>query len=71
MKKNQPISSLLTIMGLSLVLSPFLVTILILKTWEEYLLEIGKFSEEIFRSEQLPLLSFSDHRSLKQTSLDK
>lgn len=70
MKKN-PQLSLITIMGLSLALSPFLITLLILQTWEEYLLEIGKFSEEIFRAEQLPLLSFVDRTSLTKTSLDQ
>ena len=68
MKQNQQLS-LITIMGLSLAISPFLFTILILKTWEEYLLEIGKFSEEIFRAEQLPLLSFSDRSPFEKNSL--
>jgi len=67
-KQNQQLS-LITIMGLSLAISPFLFAILILKTWEEYLLEIGKFSEEIFRAEQLPLLSFSDRSSFDKNSL--
>ena len=65
MKRNQQFS-LITIMSLSLAISPFLLTILILKTWEEYLLDIGKFSEEIFRAEQLPLLSFSERSSVNK-----
>lgn len=69
MKKNQQIS-LLTLVSLSLTISPFLLTIMILKIWEEYLFEIGKFSEEIFRAEQLPLLSFTDHPSLSKTTLE-
>ncbi len=70
MKQNQQLP-LSTLMVLSLAISPFLLTILLLKTWEKYLLELGKFSEEIFRAEQLPLLSFSDHSSLTQTASDK
>ena len=65
MKRNQQFS-LITIMSLSLAISPFLLTILILKTWEEYLLDIGKFSEEIFRAEQLPLSSFSERSSVNK-----
>ena len=47
-------------MGLSLATSPFIVTLLFIYLVSEFMTELGKTSEEIFRSERLPVLNFSD-----------
>lgn len=60
MKTNQT-SSLISLFGLSLATSPFIISILVLHILGEWLQSIGKSSEEIFRADQLPLLHFSDH----------
>jgi hypothetical protein len=62
MKSNNT-SSMLSLMGLSLATSPFIISLLILHFWGEWLQSLGKLSEEIFRASQLPLL----HVSQKQT----
>lgn len=61
MKFNQT-SSLLSLFGLSLATSPFIISILVLHIIGDWLQSIGKSSEEIFRAEQLPLLHFSDKK---------
>jgi hypothetical protein len=54
--KSDNTSSMLSLMCLSLATSPFLISILILHFWGEWLQSMGKLSEELFRAEQLPLL---------------
>jgi hypothetical protein len=44
--------------GLSVATSPFIVSILTLYLLTELMTELGKASEEIFRSERLPILNF-------------
>ena len=57
MKPNTP-SYLLSFLGLSIATSPFIITILTLYLLSEFMIELGKASEEIFRSERLPILNF-------------
>ena len=57
MKSNHT-SCLLSFLGLSVVTSPFIISILTLYYLTEWMTELGKASEEIFRSERLPLLNF-------------
>lgn len=45
-------------LGLSIATSPFILSILLLYLLSEFMTEFGKASEEIFRSERLPLLNF-------------
>lgn len=59
MKSNNT-SCLLSLMGLSFATSPFIVTLLTLYLFTEFLTELGKASEEIFRPERLPILNFSN-----------
>ena len=59
MKPNNP-SYLLSFLGLSIATSPFIISILTLYLLVEFMTELGKASEEIFRSERLPILNFSD-----------
>ena len=59
MKTNHP-SDLLSLFGLSLATSPFIISILTLYLFGELMTELGKASEEIFRSERLPILNFPD-----------
>ena len=47
-------------MGLSLATSPFIATLLFVYLVTEFMTELGKTSEEIFRSERLPILNFAD-----------
>jgi hypothetical protein len=46
--------------GLSIATSPFIFSILTLYLLAELLTELGKASEEIFRSDRLPILNFSN-----------
>ena len=57
MKSNNS-SCLLSFLGLSVATSPFMLGILTLYLLTELMTELGKASEEIFRSERLPLLNF-------------
>lgn len=57
MKLNNT-SCLISFLGLSLATSPFIFSILTLYLLTELMTELGKASEEIFRSERLPLLNF-------------
>ncbi len=57
MKSNNT-SCLLSFLGLSIATSPFIFSILTLYLLTEFMTELGKASEEIFRSERLPLLNF-------------
>lgn len=59
MKPNNP-SYLLSFLGLSIATSPFIISILTLYLFVEFMTELGKASEEIFRSERLPILNFAD-----------
>ncbi len=47
-------------MGLSFATSPFIVTLLAVYLLTEFMTELGKTSEEIFRAERLPILNFSN-----------
>lgn len=53
----------LSLIGLSLATSPFIVAILVLHFLGEWLEGMGKMSEEVFRADQLPLLHFSEKKS--------
>lgn len=57
MKSNNP-SCLLSFLGLSIATSPFIISILTLYLLTEFMTELGEASEEIFRSERLPILNF-------------
>ncbi len=57
MKPNNP-SYLVSFLGLSIATSPFIISILTLYFLTEFMTELGKASEEIFRSERLPILNF-------------
>ena len=57
MKPTSP-SDLLSFLGLSIATSPFIISILTLYLLAEFMTELGKASEEIFRSERLPILNF-------------
>ena len=57
MKSNNP-SCLLSFFGLSIATSPFIISILTLYLLTEFMTDLGKASEEIFRSERLPILNF-------------
>ena len=57
MKPNNP-TDLTAFLGLSIATSPFIFSILFLYLLTEFMTELGKASEEIFRSERLPLLNF-------------
>jgi hypothetical protein len=59
MKPNNP-SYLLSFFGLSIATSPFIISILVFYLLSEFMTELGKASEEIFRSQRLPILNFSD-----------
>ena len=59
MKSNNS-SCFLSLMGLSLATSPFIVTLLAVYLITEFMNELGRTSEEIFRAERLPILNFSD-----------
>ena len=57
MKSNHP-TELMAFLGLSIATSPFIFSILFLYLLSEFMTEFGKASEEIFRSERLPVLNF-------------
>lgn len=59
MKSHNP-SCLMSFLGLSIATSPFIFSILTLSLLMELMTELGKVSEEIFRSERLPILHFPD-----------
>lgn len=58
MKSTNP--SHLSLLGLSLATSPFIFSILAFYLLSELMTEFGRASEEIFRSERLPILNFTD-----------
>lgn len=58
--KSQQTPSLLILFGLSVATTPFILTILLLHSFGKLLEEMGTWSEEIFRAEQLPILNLSD-----------
>ena len=57
MKPNSP-TDMISFLGLSIATSPFIFSILFLYFLVELMTECGKASEEIFRSERLPILNF-------------
>ena len=59
MKPNNPTDPL-AVLGLSIATSPFILGVLCLYFLAESMTEFGKASEEIFRSERLPTLNFSN-----------
>ena len=59
MKSNNT-SCFLSFIGLSLATSPFILTLLAVYLITEFMAELGKTSEEIFRAERLPILNFTD-----------
>lgn len=59
MKSNNS-PCLLSFLGLSVATSPFIVSVLTLYLLMDFMTELGKVSEEIFRAERLPLLNFPD-----------
>lgn len=58
MKPNNT-SCLFSFLGLSIATSPFILSILTIHLLGEFMTELGKISEELFRSERLPLLNLS------------
>ena len=58
--KSSSAVTLVSSLGLSLVTSPFILTILALQIFTETLIELGEASEELFRSTRLPILHFPD-----------
>lgn len=59
MKPNNT-SCLFSLLGLSLATSPFILTILAARLLSEWMAELGKVSEELFRPDRLPILNFPD-----------
>jgi hypothetical protein len=59
MKSSNP-TDLRLFLALSIATSPFIFSILLLYLLSEFMTEFGKASEEIFRSERLPILNFSN-----------
>lgn len=57
MKTSNP-TDLKLFLALSIATSPFIFSILWLYFLSEFMTEFGKVSEEIFRSERLPILNF-------------
>ncbi|MEL6929230.1 MAG: hypothetical protein AAFO95_11390 [Cyanobacteria bacterium J06600_6] len=57
MKPSNP-TDIMSFLGLSIATSPFILSILCLYLLAEFMTEFGKASEEIFRSERLPILNF-------------
>ncbi len=66
MKKHNNPTSLLSVLGLSIATTPFILSILILKFLGELLKNCGEVSEEVFRAEQLPLLNITELEKFKQ-----
>jgi hypothetical protein len=58
--KSHNTSCFMSFWGLSIATSPFIFSILALYLLTELLTELGKASEEIFRSDRLPILNFSN-----------
>ncbi|WP_036480537.1 hypothetical protein [Myxosarcina sp. GI1] len=59
MKPNNT-SCIFSFLGLSLATSPFIFSLLIVKILADALNDLGKTSEELFRSERLPILNFPE-----------
>jgi len=57
MKPSSP-TDIISFVGLSIATSPFIFSILFLYFVAEFMTEFGQASEEIFRSERLPILNF-------------
>ena len=57
MKTSNP-TDLRLFLALSIATSPFILCIWLLYFLSEFMTEFGKASEEIFRSERLPILNF-------------
>jgi len=56
-----------SLLGLSLATGPFIVSILLLQLLSDLFNSFGKISEEIFRSEQLPLLYLANLENQDKT----
>lgn len=52
--------NLVSTLGLSLVTSPFIFSLLALQVLAKTAIEIGQSSEELFRAARLPILHFPD-----------
>ena len=59
MKSSNP-ATLVSSLGLSLVTSPFILSILALQIFTQTSIELGQASEELFRAARLPILYFPD-----------
>ncbi|MEM8719705.1 MAG: hypothetical protein AAGE84_10410 [Cyanobacteria bacterium P01_G01_bin.39] len=59
MKRNNP-PDLLPFLGLSIATSPFIISILTCYLVAELMRELGNMSEEVFRSERLPVINFTN-----------
>ena len=59
MKSTNTIN-LVSTLGLSLLTSPFILTLLALQFFTKMSIELGQASEEIFRAARLPILYFPD-----------
>ncbi|MEL6441283.1 MAG: hypothetical protein AAFQ80_18770 [Cyanobacteria bacterium J06621_8] len=59
MKPNNS-TYLLSFIGLSIATSPFIMAILTLYLLGDLMTELGEASEEIFRSDRLPVMNFSN-----------
>lgn len=58
--KSSSFVTLVSSLGLSLVTSPFLLSLLAFQIFTEAAIELGEASEELFRSIRLPILHFPD-----------
>ncbi len=58
--KSSSFVTLISSLGLSLVTSPFLLSLLAFQIITEAAIELGEASEELFRSIRLPILHFPD-----------
>ena len=61
--KSPNFSTLVSTLGLSLITSPFILTLLALQIFTETLIELGQASEEMFRAARLPTLHFPNSDS--------
>lgn len=66
--KHHNQTSLLSCLGLSLVTSPFIVSILFLRFLGELVKNWGEVSEEVFRADQLPLLNITELQDVQRTT---
>ncbi|MDJ0689870.1 MAG: hypothetical protein QNJ41_15315 [Xenococcaceae cyanobacterium MO_188.B32] len=60
MKSTHTTLNLVSTLGLSLLTSPFIFSLLALHFFTKTAIELGQASEEIFRAARLPILYFPD-----------